>query len=97
ERDYWFAPSTRVSSQPSRTAHLLPNYDEYFVGFRDRRAIGERLLRSLTNPRLDALMGHVLLVDGQVVGGWRRRLARRVEVELDVLVPLTPAERKRVT
>jgi hypothetical protein len=97
ERPHWLAPSAQVSTRPSGTAHLLPNYDEYFIGFRDRSAIGERLRKSLHNPRVDALMGHILAVDGQIVGGWRRTLAKRADIELDVLVPITAAERSRVT
>jgi hypothetical protein len=97
ERHHWLAPAAQVSSRPSGTAHLLPNYDEYFIGFRDRGAIGERLRQSLTKPRVDALMGHVLLVDGQIVGGWRRTLAKRADIELEVLVPITAAECRRVT
>ncbi|HVT39347.1 MAG TPA: winged helix DNA-binding domain-containing protein [Gemmatimonadaceae bacterium] len=96
-RPYWHDPATQASSRATRTAHLLPNYDEYFVGFRDRSAIGERLRKSLSNPRVDALMGHVLVVDGQIVGGWRRTLAKRAEIEFEMLVPITATERKRVT
>ena len=95
-RKYWFAPSTRESRRPSRTAHLLPNYDEYFIGFKDRSAIGDRLRKSVANPRVDALMGHIVFVDGQIVGGWRRTLAKRVDIQGDLLVSVTPGERKLI-
>jgi hypothetical protein len=97
DRSYWFAPSTRDSIRQARTAHLLPNYDEYFIGFKDRSAISERLRKSVVNPRVDALMGHILFVDGQIVGAWRRTLSKRVDVEIDLLVPLTASERKLVS
>jgi hypothetical protein len=96
ERPHWRAAAAQVARRRSGTAHLLPNYDEYFIGFRDRGAIGERLRQSLSNPRVDALMGHILVVDGQIVGGWRRTLAKRVNIELEVLVPITAAERSRI-
>ena len=89
---YWQARSSRAP-RPKRVAHLLPNYDEYFVGFRNRSAIAERLRGVLADRRVDALMGHVVCVDGQIVGGWRRTLGETVEVELRLLVPLTAAER----
>jgi hypothetical protein len=37
----WFIPSRAPKRVPS--AHLLPNYDEYFIGYKDRTAIGERI------------------------------------------------------
>jgi hypothetical protein len=88
ERAYWYAPSTRATPRRSRVAHLLPNYDEYFVGFKDRSAFSERLRRVVPNHPVDALMGHILCVDG-----WRRTLGKHVNVELRLLVKLTPPER----
>jgi len=91
---YWSARTGRASPRWRRVAHLLPNYDEYFVGFKDRSAFGERLLRALPHARVDALMGHMLAVDGQLVGAWRRTLGKTAEIELRPLVPLTAPERQ---
>jgi hypothetical protein len=74
----------------------LPNYDEFFVGFRDRSAFSERLRRVAPDHPVHALMGHILLVDGQIVGGWRRTLGRHVDVELRLLVKLTAPEQTLV-
>ena len=96
DRAYWYAPSTRVTPRRSRVAHLLPNYDEFFVGFKDRSAFSERLRRVAPDHPVHALMGNILLVDGQIVGGWRRTLGEHVNVELRLLVKLTPSERNLV-
>jgi hypothetical protein len=93
---YWSAPAGRASARWTRVAHLLPNYDEYFVGFKDRSAFAERLRAGRVESRVNALMGHVLFLDGQLVGGWRRTLGTTAEIELDLLVPLTAPERKLV-
>jgi hypothetical protein len=96
DRAYWYEPSARVARgalRRSRVAHLLPNYDEFFVGFRDRSAFSERLRRAAPNHPVNALMGHILCIDGQIVGGWRRTLGKHVNVELRLLVTLTPTER----
>ena len=42
---YWFADSRSPVREKSPTAHLLPNYDEYFIGFKDRSAIGKMVNR----------------------------------------------------
>jgi len=91
--------SRRHSTTPSaakrwrQVAHLLPNYDEYFVGFKDRSAFAGRLGGTVTQSRFDALMGHVVFVNGEIVGGWRRTLGAAVELELQLLVRLKGPER----
>jgi hypothetical protein len=90
---YWQSRSRRASRRPTHLVHLLPNYDEFFVGFRDRTAFAERLWRVSPRRRVDALMGHIICVDGQVVGGWRRTVGKTVEVALNLLVSLTARER----
>ena len=96
-KSYW-SPKTRRSVRvPAPLAHLLPNYDEYFVGHRDRIHFGTRLQSSGVKPKTSALSGHALVIDGQIVGGWRRTLAPgRVIVEPRPLIPLTEPERRAV-
>lgn len=90
-RTYWHGSKERPV-RASRMAHLLPNYDEFVVGFRDRSAVAERLLEARPRHRVDGLIGHVVVVDGQIVGGWRRTVGKTVEVELRLHVPLTTHE-----
>lgn len=92
-RTYWFAvdaprPRGRVAS-----AHLLPNYDEYFIGYRDRGAILERAKAS-AGANIDMLTAHVIEVGGQIVGGWKRRVRRGVvSIDMYPIVKLTRDER----
>ena len=95
-RTYWSARTGRASPPKRRMAHLLPNYDEYFIGFKDRSAFAQRLGGLVTKPHANTLMGHLLFVDGQIVGGWRRTLGTAVEVELRMLVSVTARERDLV-
>ena len=90
-RRYWQGAGTRdVKLRPS--AHLLPNYDEFFIGYRDRGAIGERLRSSKSVMGGSALIAHVIAVNGQLVGGWKNLANPRLRLG----VKLTPAERKLV-
>ena len=93
---YWHAPSTRRAGRARPVAHLLPNYDEYVVGFKDRSAFAERLRLRRARPRVNELIGHVVCIDGQIVGAWRPRLGTTAEVELRLFVPLTARERNLV-
>jgi hypothetical protein len=95
ERTYWASGEAYGRSRAS--AHLLPNYDEFFIGFRDRSAIGERMASVHHVTGGSTAITHVIVVDGQLVGGWRRTVADgRVSIAVSLAVPLSPAERRRV-
>lgn len=94
---YWFASS--LAPAPLRetllTAHLLPNYDEYFIGLKDRSAIGEVAQRSNLPENSPSLLANVIILDGQIVGGWKRILKKdAVVVQLDLLTTLTKAQKQ---
>lgn len=96
-KPHWFPASVRSPKEASHTAHLLPNYDEYFIGFRDRSAIGEVVKSLKEDPPSNAFNAHVIVIDGQLVGGWRRTLkANAVVVELSPITRLTKADRQAV-
>jgi hypothetical protein len=95
-KSYWF-PGERPVRFSSPLANLLPNYDEYFIGFKDRSAFSARLTASGIEERTSALSGHILTINGQIVGGWRRTLAgRKVVIEPRLLLSLSEAERRAV-
>jgi winged helix DNA-binding protein len=97
DESYWLDPSGRSPRQRTPTAHLLPNYDEYFIGFKNRGAIGKRLNSTDVVMGRDALAPHVIVVDGQLVGGWKRTLTKTaVVVELRLRADLRAPERKAV-
>jgi hypothetical protein len=93
----WFADAPPAAPSHRLGAHLLPNYDEFFIGFRDRSAV----LQSASMLQVPAPTGarypNVIAVDGQLVGSWRRDVARDgVCVELDLPVPVNEAKRRLV-
>ena len=95
DRRYWSDPSADRRTSASPTVFLLPNYDEYFIGFKDRSAIAERLKSADLVTGGDALIGNVIVVDGQLVGGWKRALEKEsVTVDLKLLSRLTRAEHR---
>ncbi|HEX6313208.1 MAG TPA: winged helix DNA-binding domain-containing protein, partial [Gemmatimonadaceae bacterium] len=92
---YWVAGPGLA--RRGHSAHLLPNYDEFFIGYRDRRAIGERLRSARTVTGGSAAIGNVIVVDGQLAGGWKRVPTRRgITLRLTLSSPLSEAERRRV-
>ena len=93
EKRYFVPPDFELPSKVSATAHLLPNYDEYFIGFKDRSAIGQRLGHSVLVTGGNALISHVVAIDGQLVGGWRRAFEKgKTVLRFELLVKLRRKE-----
>jgi hypothetical protein len=94
---YWFPELKSSLKQKSLTAHLLPNYDEYFIGFKDRSAIGEVAKKAGIKSNDPRLISHIVILDGQVVGGWRRTLNKdSVIVEITPIAKLTKIEERAI-
>jgi hypothetical protein len=94
---YWFDNSVSPVKEKSSTAHLLPNYDEYFIGFKDRSAIGEIAKQAGIKGDDPSLIAHIVILDGQIVGGWKRILKKDVvTVELNLFAKLKKAERQAI-
>ncbi len=87
----WFVPSRVPAARPSPAIDLLPNYDEYGIAYKDRAVIA-----GVPRPRgrTDAdEYPHLLTVDGQFVGRWRRTLSSRsVLLAVEPYRPLTKDE-----
>ncbi len=96
-RLYWFPGPAHLTKPKAPIAHLLPNYDEYFIGFKDRGAFAQRLRAAGIVARTDALSGHILAIDGQIVGGWGRNFrGKKAVLRLKLLQALTAAEDRAV-
>lgn len=94
EGNVWFVE--RTVPRMNAHAHLLPNYDEYFIGHRDRSAIGRRV-RSLKEVAGDQFFAHLVFVNGELVGGWKRLNSKKgIGVKFTMMAKLTPAERKLI-
>ena len=95
-RDYWQGAEAPRAARKA-TLHLLPNYDEFFIGHKDRSAIGQRLGSHALVLGGDFWVAHVVVADGQLVGGWRRSPdTAGIRVTMDLRSRLDPAETKRL-
>lgn len=94
DKEYWFGLTVRPGSAAQPEAHLLPNFDEYTVAYRDRAAVLE--IDDASDPGLDpfgGILSNVVVVTGRVRGAWRRTVRRGiVQVELRLRAQLSPSE-----
>jgi hypothetical protein len=89
---YWFPPSPSPAQDLSPMAYLLPNFDEYTVGYTDRSAIFDALHTKKLDPR-SGVLTNTMVLDGQIVGTWKRTFKKNsVVIEANPFVPLSNTE-----
>ncbi len=74
---YWFAASLPQTQDLASSAYLLPNYDEYIVGYAERGAIFDAANADKLDARGNVLFQHTMLYNGRVVGTWKRTLQKK--------------------
>ncbi len=90
---YWLAEPKMVSAASSPAVHLLPNYDEYIIGYKDRRAAFDAGDTKMENPRDSIVFNHTILIDGRVVGTWKRSFSKgQVLLEVRPFASFSAAE-----
>lgn len=75
DETYWQSPPVSAQEISKPTAHLLPAYDEYYLGYTTREAV--------LNPNFDArlvsssgVFRPMIVVNGQIVGIWQAKRQR---------------------
>jgi hypothetical protein len=95
-RTYWFTAAP-IADDPAPTAFLLPNFDEFIVGYTDRRAVLDAAPAEKLDARGNLLFNHTIVIDGRVVGTWKRTLKKgAVTVDARLFTPLDAAEARAV-
>jgi len=93
---YWFADPA-PTKVPTPSVYLLPNYDEYTVGYTDRSAIFDTQHNEKLDSRGNFLFNHVVVINGRVVGTWKRTLKKsEVVIELAPFRKLTKVESRAI-
>ncbi len=93
---YWQPDGTAVPAPPSPTAWLLPAFDEYYLGYKTRHVVldGRYDKQVVSN---NGIFRPVMVIDGQVVGIWKREVKRGTAViTLQPFQPLTAVQKEMV-
>lgn len=93
---YWYVTSerTRSAPEPWPPGHLLSNWDEYTVGYRDRSAaVFAADAPHVARLAFGSILANVVTIDGRVRGGWSRAIGRQsVDVQVQPFGPMSRAE-----
>ena len=71
-QDYYFAQDLQDKSSRLHEAFLLPPFDEFLVGYRDRGASLDKSHSQLVVPGGNGIFNPIVVIDGRVVGTWKR-------------------------
>jgi hypothetical protein len=97
-RAHWFAKGTELISDSTPVAHFLPAFDEFLVGYKDRSAaLDPKDARRHVQSNAGGLLSPTIVINGRVVGTWRRTLKKgSVVVASTLFTLLTRAEKRAV-
>ena len=96
-RKYWSFGSPAAAKGSTASVHLLPNYDEYFIGLKDRSAIQELVKGRVVGIPGDMWFANIVVADGQLVGGWTRTATpRAMRLRVRLAVRITAAQRRSI-
>jgi hypothetical protein len=93
---YLRAPAPMPPKMKSPAAHLLQGYDEYIMGYKETRHwLGARGASMMSYERT-AMVG-IIIVDGEMVGHWKRKITKDVVTfEVFLYRSLTAGEQRAV-
>ncbi len=92
---YWCVPAAAEAAAPA--TYLLPGFDEYILGYKDRSAVLEPQHAGKICPGGNGVFFPTIVIDGQVVGVWKRTLKKdKVIITLEPFNPLTESERDSI-
>jgi DNA glycosylase AlkZ-like len=93
---YWHCKTTKIKQDISQILHLLPTYDEYLFGYKDRSA---SLNVIMTNKiKFRNRYRPTIAINGQIVGTWKRTFKKDALImEYNLFKTLNRAENQALT
>ncbi len=98
-KHYWFSPlSVPIGEDGPPTARLLPNFDEYMIGYKDRSAMFPAAYSEKLSPRGNIAFNYTIIINGIAAGGWRKeRKNDGVVIRTKLFRPLDRDEREALS
>lgn len=96
DKTFWIDGTGSLPGETRLTMHLLPNYDEHLIAYRDHGALLDPGAGEVGSDH-EAVQAHIIARNGRVVGGWRRAFEKReVKVTTNLLLDLNEDERAQL-
>ena len=95
--DYWTTRLEVGNPYDTDTVYLLPGFDEYLLGYRDRSAVLDPAHRDLVVPGGNGVFKPTIVAGGQVVGTWSRAVKQRdVSITIKWFPDIEPVHPDRI-
>ena len=91
---YWFSPGLPAPANAAKAVYLLPAFDEYAIGYKDRSDIlpADRAVKTG-----NGIFKPIIVAGGKMAGTWQRAFTKEgVEVETNVFEPGSKAMEQKV-
>jgi hypothetical protein len=86
DKEYIFIPRDDNTGQKIQSTFLMPDYDEYGMGYKDRSAIFTPKEDRSENP----IFNHSIVIDGKIAGTWQRSVIKdKVKAEAMPFIELS--------
>lgn len=98
-KTYWMSPEAQEQTATLRKdapcLYLLPGFDEYLLGYKDRSAALDPAHASRVVPGNNGIFMPTIVHDGRIIGLWKRAITKRgVTVTAAPFSPLGEAEER---
>lgn len=95
DTEYWSSDSVTLAPVETGSAVLLPGFDEYYLGYKDRSAIIQAEHDAHIAPYRNGVFQPIMVADGEVVGIWKREIKRSgLEITLTPFSPMNDWEER---
>jgi hypothetical protein len=89
QREYFFNPNISLPDKQADKIYILPIYDEFIMGYKDRSAIMP--LDNNASLRYDCM----IVFNGRVIGTWKRNILKNaIDMSFDFFKPLNKHQNK---
>jgi hypothetical protein len=94
---YWWGSDAPTKPIPQDSAVLLAGYDEYLLGYTDRTAVLDPQFSNQVCPGGNGVFAPMLVLDGQIVGTWRRTFKKNaVQISFALFMPMSASDTTRL-
>lgn len=94
---YWFSPDHCSAAKVTRSAYLLPGFDEYLLGYRDRSPVLAAEYAERICPGSNGMFIPTVILRAQVAGTWARVIKKAsVSIDTSPFATFTAANRRAI-
>jgi hypothetical protein len=90
-KEYWF-PRSATKVTPAAAGFLLPGFDEFALGYKDRSAVLEAKHAQKIVPGNNGVFTPSVILDGRVAGTWQRTVKKSVTIRASGFKRFSKAE-----